>query len=1777
MKKYLIIKFFVFILILVASIFVLFPHTSSAGWIEQQGSGLHNWKSIASDSTGTYLVAVPYETTGHIYTSIDGGVIWTERTVDESLYWQSVTSDSTGQNLAVASDYYVYTSTNYGVNWTQIFSSGTGNWRSITSSSDGTKLAIVDYMGYIYTSANSGGIWTLQANSGVNYWNSITSSSDGTELAATGYNRYIKTSINSGFDWTQQNGSGSRFWTSITSDSTGQNLAATVTGGYIFTSANGGIGWTQRTNAGSHTWQSIASDSTGENLVAAYTGAANNYIVTSANYGVDWTPQTNAGSHLWKTVASNSDGTKLVAGVGSGGSTTGYIYTYDTTTEAPTVTTQEATNVLSTTATLNGNITDLGGDNINMTRGFEYGTTIAYGTEIAPTGNFMTGAYTYNLTGLECGEHTYHYRAIATNSVDTGNGVDKTFVTTACTSAPTVTTQDADNITLTTATLHGNITDVDEENATTRGFEYGETESYDETTIETEGGPFNTGAYTANITGLTCGKEYNFRSYATNGGGTGDGANLTFETSACPTAPTMTTQSAGTITQTGAILNGNMTNNGGEDATERGFYYGITTAYGQTISSTSPPLLGTGAYTKTLTGLTCGITYHYKAFATNTGGTGEGASDVEFSTTPCTIAPTVVTEATSLITSTTARLNGDVTFTGYESVIERGFEYGITTAYGLEKHSTGTFSTGAYAENITSLLCNTTYHFRAYAKNSQFTSYSADAQFTTTACISPPTLTTQSAISVARDTATLRGTIDTLGENATTRGFYYGTTTSYGSTSSETGSYPVGAYTINVSSLLCETTYHYQAFATNGGGTGLGNDQTFLTTDCTIGDWTQQNGSGKRNWKSVTSDSTGQYLAAVVNGGYIYTSINSGETWIERTDAGSRSWYSIASDSTGQKLAAVAANNSMYVYTSDDGGASWTETLVGGSGNWRSIASSSNGNKLAMVDGVGYIYTSANSGGTWTFQGGSGSKYWSSISSDSTGQYLVATNNGGYIYISNDSGVTWEQKDASGQRAWTSITSDSTGNKLAAVATNNGNYIYVSSNRGVSWAQKTTPGIHNWQSIASSSDGTKLIAGYRTSGAIYISTNSGTDWTQQTNAGSRSWQAVASDSTGNKLVAGVGYNTTTGYIYTYDTTTEAPTLTTGEATLLAQTTATLNGEITDLGGAESATTRGFHYGTSLSYGSTSSTTGTYIAEAYTANITGLTCGTLYYFRSFAISNGITGYGNNMTFTTSACPGAPTLTTGVADTLARTTATLNGTIDSVDGNNATSRGFYYGETTAYGFTTTTTGSFPAQSFFANIIGLTCATTYHFKAYAINVMGPGNGDDASFTTSDCPDEPILTTDPASSIERTTVTLNSTISDTDGDDATTVGFEYGDTTAYGTTTEETGSFGDDESFTADITDLTCETTYHFKAYAENTGGSGYGDDREFTTDDCIVPTLTTGGASSIEKTTATLSGTITDLGGENADTRGFEYGLTTNYNLASYSDGLFSAEAYTANISALTCETTYHYRASAENSAGYGFGEDQQFTTSNCSSGGGGGGGSSSNPPIVPPITPTTIPLGCTSTTLFSPITGQSCPAPSIGCTSTTLFSPLTGLACPINIVPLAPTLTRTLKLNMEGEDVKALQIYLNTHGYIIATTGNGSPGNESIFFGLKTKTAVIKFQIANGLTPDGAVGPKTKEFINQLSTVPTSPVTPTPTPTPTPTTRTLKLNMEGEDVKALQIYLNTHGYIIATTGNGSPGNESIFFGLKTKTAVIKFQIANGLTPDGAVGARTREAMK
>jgi hypothetical protein len=110
---------------------------------------------------------------------------------------------------------------------------------------------------------------------------------------------------------------------------------------------------------------------------------------------------------------------------------------------------------------------------------------------------------------------------------------------------------------------------------------------------------------------------------------------------------------------------------------------------------------------------------------------------------------------------------------------------------------------------------------------------------------------------------------------------------------------------------------------------------------------------------------------------------------------------------------------------------------------------------------------------------------------------------------------------------------------------------------------------------------------------------------------------------------------------------------------------------------------------------------------------------------------------------------------------------------------------------------------------------------------------------------------------------------------------------------------------------------------------------------------------------------------------------------------------------------------------------------------------------------------------------------------------------------NVACSGVTFTRNLTVGSTGQDVKCLQVLLNTNGYTLAATGAGSPGMETSYFGPITLVAVKSFQVAKGWTPANQVGPLTRAALNALLGSTTGGGTTTPVITPTGAGLTVQL--------------------------------------------------------------------
>ena len=194
------------------------------------------------------------------------------------------------------------------------------------------------------------------------------------------------------------------------------------------------------------------------------------------------------------------------------------------------------------------------------------------------------------------------------------------------------------------------------------------------------------------------------------------------------------------------------------------------------------------------------------------------------------------------------------------------------------------------------------------------------------------------------------------------------------------------------------------------------------------------------------------------------------------------------------------------------------------------------------------------------------------------------------------------------------------------------------------------------------------------------------------------------------------------------------------------------------------------------------------------------------------------------------------------------------------------------------------------------------------------------------------PIVTTNAATGIAGTTATVNGTVNANNA--STTVTFDYGLTTTYGTTVTAiqspvTGTSNTPVSY--NLSGLIPNSLYHFRVNGSSIGGTVNGGDLTFTTL-AIPPVAVTNAASSVGTNSATLNGTVTANNASSNVT--FDYGLTTTYGTTipgspSPVTGM-TPLAVLANITSLNINTQYHFRVCAANVAGSSCGNDQTFTT-------------------------------------------------------------------------------------------------------------------------------------------------------------------------------------------------------------------------------------------------------
>lgn len=285
----------------------------------------------------------------------------------------------------------------------------------------------------------------------------------------------------------------------------------------------------------------------------------------------------------------------------------------------PSVSTNSATSIGSSGATLQGSLTGLGSATA-VAVGFQFGananlngaTNVTVGTETA------TGGFSQAVSGFAAST-TYYFRAWA-NGQGFATGSILSFTTLAApTSPPSVSTWTATGINATAATLQGSLTGLGTATSVTVGFLYSTSGSLSGAANVTAGTLTATGSFSRGVLSLAASTTYYFAAWG-NGQGFTKGLIVSFTTAAPPSAPpSVSTVGATAINTSAATLQGSLTSLGTATSSTVGFLYGTSATLSAATNVTVGTRTATGSFTSAVSGLVSNTTYYFRAWASGTG------------------------------------------------------------------------------------------------------------------------------------------------------------------------------------------------------------------------------------------------------------------------------------------------------------------------------------------------------------------------------------------------------------------------------------------------------------------------------------------------------------------------------------------------------------------------------------------------------------------------------------------------------------------------------------------------------------------------------------------------------------------------------------------------------------------------------------------------------------------------------------------------------------------------------------------------------------------------------------------------------------------------------------------------------------------------------------------------------------------------------------------------------------------------------------------------------
>ncbi|OLZ39812.1 hypothetical protein A6E15_01905 [Natrinema saccharevitans] len=373
-----------------------------------------------------------------------------------------------------------------------------------------------------------------------------------------------------------------------------------------------------------------------------------------------------------------------------------------------------------------------------------------------------------------------------------------------------------------------------------------------------------------------------------------------------------------------------------------------------------------------------------------------------------------------------------------------------------------------------------------------------------------------------------------------------------------------------------------------------------------------------------------------------------------------------------------------------------------------------------------------------------------------------------------------------------------------------------------------------------------------------------------------------------------------------------PDVVTTPATEVNGSTATLNGELTDLGDSDTVDVffEWRELGTDEWIATDSQTLDA--PGDFSAGIEGLEPGTTYEFRAVGLANGERVEGATLRFTKTV-PGVPEVITEPATEVNGSTATLNGELLDLGDFDSVDVFFEWRELGTDEWTTTAPQTLDAPGdFSAGIAGLEPGGTYEFRAV---VVANGTREEGAIIefTKDEPGAPIVETQVATAVNGSTATLNGELIDIGDFDTVDVFFEWRELGADEWTTTAPQTLDEPGDFSAGIEGLEPGNTYEFRAVVVADGTREDGTIVSFTKAEAGVPDIETEPATEINGSTATLNGELLDLGDFDTVDVFFEWReLGADEWIATDSQTLDEPGDFSAGIEGLELGSTYEFRA-------------------------------------------------------------------------------------------------------------------------------------------------------------------------------------------------------------------------------------------------------------------------